>query len=71
VNFTLPEVPEGRQWVRLLDTNDPALQRAHYRFGAVYEVTGRSVLLFLLERDGAAQPPPPQRKAAPRKTPRK
>jgi len=52
VNFKFPEVAEGRQWVRLLDTNDPALHRANYAFGAVYQVTGRSLLLFLLQRDG-------------------
>jgi glycogen operon protein len=54
VEFTLPEVPEGRQWVRLVDTNDPKLGPETYGFGAVYQVTGRSLLLFFLERDGAA-----------------
>jgi glycogen operon protein len=51
VNFKLPEVAEGRQWVRLLDTNDPALHRENYAFGSVYLVTGRSLLVFLLQRD--------------------
>src|SRR4051812_46232089 len=51
VNFTLPEVAEGRRWGRLLDTNDPKLGAEHFAFGAVYQVTGRSLLLFLLERD--------------------
>jgi isoamylase len=50
VNFKLPEVPEGKHWVRLLDTNDPALGRQDYVFGATYTVTGRSLLLFLLTR---------------------
>jgi glycogen operon protein len=54
VNFKFPESPEGRRWARLLDTNDPALHREHYDFGAVYEVTGRSLLLFLLERENSA-----------------
>ncbi|HEX5477488.1 MAG TPA: glycogen debranching protein GlgX [Burkholderiales bacterium] len=57
VNFELPAVPEGRQWARLIDTNDPALGDGAYSFGAVYEVTGRSLLLFLLERDGGARKP--------------
>jgi glycogen operon protein len=51
VNFKLPEVAEGKQWVRLLDTNDPALHRENYAFGTVYLVTGRSLLVFLLQRD--------------------
>ena len=67
VNFRLPEVPEGRQWVRLFDTNDPLLEARSYPFGDVYQVTGRSLLLFLLDRDGAAVPrferKPPQRRA--------
>jgi isoamylase len=50
VNFKLPEVAEGKHWTRLLDTNDPTLERADYRFGVVYEVTGRSLLLFQLVR---------------------
>jgi glycogen operon protein len=50
VNFKLPEVAEGKHWVRLLDTNDPTLARAEYAFGSVYQVTGRSLLLFQLMR---------------------
>ena len=50
VSFRLPEVPEGRRWTRLLDTNDPHLARRDYPFGAEYLVTGRSLLLFLLEQ---------------------
>jgi len=57
VNFKLPEVPEGKRWIRLLDTNDPKLRRGEYAFGAEYLVTGRSLLLFLLERDGAERNP--------------
>jgi len=58
VRFKLPRVPEGRRWLRLLDTNDPGLDSATFPFGSSYEVTGRSLLLFLLERDGrgAAKP---------------
>jgi glycogen operon protein len=53
VLFTIPEVVGGRDWVRLLDTNlpeedeDPE-EAVHLPFGHQYEVTGRSLLLFLL-----------------------
>jgi hypothetical protein len=40
--------------MRLEDTNDPALDSEAYAFGSVYTVTGRSLLVFLLERDGLA-----------------
>jgi isoamylase len=53
VKFKLPEVPEGRQWARLIDTNNPKAAREEHAFGSEYLVTGRSLLLFLLERDGA------------------
>jgi glycogen operon protein len=46
VKFTLPPCFEGRGWVRLLDTNDPDLPSAEFKIGAVYDVTGRSLLLF-------------------------
>jgi len=61
VNFKLPDVPDGRQWVRLLDTNDPALRREPYAFGAEYTVTGRSLLVFILERNGEGAPSEPRR----------
>jgi glycogen operon protein len=71
VKFKLPEVRDGRQWVRLLDTNDPKLPRAEHAFGSEYLVTGRSLLLFLLERDGVAAQPHPDRKPEKRKVPQK
>jgi isoamylase len=46
VMFTLPPCFEGRGWMRLLDTNDTNLPEAEYKIGAVYDVTGRSLLLF-------------------------
>ena len=61
VNFKLPESPEGRRWQRLLDTNDPKLGNEHYAFGAIYQVTGRSLLVFLLELDGNANGAPAPR----------
>jgi glycogen operon protein len=53
VVFNLPEVTGGRDWVRIVDTNlpddDEDLEDAvPFKFGHRYEVTGRSLLLFLL-----------------------
>ena len=49
VNFVLPEAAAGRDWVRLLDTNHPFLEEPGlFPFGQSYEVTGRSLLLFML-----------------------
>ena len=52
VVFTLPEVTGGRDWVRLIDTNlpeedDDPEEPVRFAFGHRYEVTGRSLLLFL------------------------
>ncbi|MGA8715068.1 MAG: glycogen debranching protein GlgX [Roseiarcus sp.] len=46
VKFALPPCAETGGWNRLFDTNDPALPGQKYKIGAVYEVTGRSMLLF-------------------------
>ena len=46
VKFKLPPCFEGRGWTRLLDTNDQNLREAEFKIGAVYDVTGRSLLLF-------------------------
>jgi glycogen operon protein len=54
VGFTLPPCFEARGWTRLLDTNDPDLPAAEFDIGAVYDVTGRSLLLF----ERAAEPGP-------------
>ena len=53
VLFTLPEAVAGRDWIRLIDTNLPDAdddpdERVHLEFGHQYQVTGRSLLLFLL-----------------------
>jgi isoamylase len=49
VQFTLPEVPEGKRWTRLVDTNVPGgFDTPNFEFGAQYDVTGRSLLLFIL-----------------------
>ena len=46
VRFKLPRSAESSGWSRLIDTNDPELPPRRFRLGAVYEVTGRSLLLF-------------------------
>ena len=54
VKFTLPEVVGGQTWRCLLDTNAP--DRAgtpRFQNGEEYEVTGRSLLLFVLQPDSA------------------
>ena len=49
VKFTLPEVPEGKRWTRLIDTNLPeGFDTPSLEFNAQYDVTGRSLLLFAL-----------------------
>ena len=54
VLFTLPTVPGGRDWLRLVDTNLPNQDEdmgdaLPFKLGRSYEVTGRSLLLFLLQ----------------------
>jgi isoamylase len=50
VPFKLPEAVGGRQWVCLIDTNRPDLDELpRFDFDHTYEVTGRSLLLFILE----------------------
>jgi glycogen operon protein len=57
VNFTLPPAPEGASWILLIDTNSLETEPHAFAFGAVYEVTARSLLLFLMK-------PPPAEAAA-------
>ena len=53
VGFTLPETPGGAGWELLADTNLPDGEaQPPFDFGAVYQATGRSVLLFLLRPEG-------------------
>jgi isoamylase len=50
VNFTLPDIPEGDQWICLLDTNMPVrAELPQFSAGDAFQVTGRSLLLFALE----------------------
>jgi isoamylase len=46
VKFKLPRLRDSSGWNRLIDTNDPELSAQPFRFGSIYEVTGRSLLLF-------------------------
>jgi isoamylase len=49
VKFILPEVPEGKRWSRLIDTNLPSgFDTPTFEFNSEYDVTGRSLLLFVL-----------------------
>jgi glycogen operon protein len=55
VNFKLPKVVGGRNWIPLVDTNQPDLGRhgrpKPFRLGHEYLVTGRSLLLFRIARE--------------------
>jgi glycogen operon protein len=51
VNFTLPAVPEGHNWLALIDTNQPDAQLQSFPFGHVYAVTGRSMLALGLSSE--------------------
>jgi glycogen operon protein len=47
VDFTLPEAPAGSKWTLLISTDIPdSASGAEFAFGALYQVTGRSLLLF-------------------------
>ncbi|XIA63306.1 glycogen debranching protein GlgX [Bradyrhizobium sp. TZ2] len=46
VDFTLPNVPDGKDWLALIDTNQPDGQLASFPFGDTYSVTGRSMVAF-------------------------
>jgi glycogen operon protein len=50
VVFTLPVVPRGNQWKCLIDTNVPErTDEPLFAPGDAYQVTGRSLLLFVLQ----------------------
>ena len=52
MSFTLPETVGGSEWTRLLDTNLPDSQEAEsFAAGGQYDVTGRSMLMFVLKPD--------------------
>jgi glycogen operon protein len=74
VVFNLPEVTGGRDWIRLVDTNLPEDDEdfedaVPFKFEHRYEVTGRSLMLFVL-RPARSQRRPVQIGGAPaRKSP--
>ena len=50
VGFTLPECTGGTEWERVIDTNlAEDAEEAVFSTGEVYEVTGRSLLMFALK----------------------
>jgi isoamylase len=47
VEFTLPEIAGGRQWILLIDTQFPGLtEQKQFTTGDIYQVTARSLLLL-------------------------
>jgi glycogen operon protein len=57
VVFTFPQVPGGDQWKCLIDTNIPERDEPVFSSGDQYEVTGRSLLLFVLENGAQRRQP--------------
>jgi hypothetical protein len=56
VEFTLPETVGGWCWQLLIDTNLPEdAVMGRFATGEVYGVTGRSLLLFVLQIDDRAR----------------
>ena len=50
VEFKLPAAWGGNDWIGVIDTNDPEREELpRINIGEIYEVTGRSLLLFLLD----------------------
>jgi glycogen operon protein len=53
VEFRLPDIPGNDQWTCLIDTNAPVrTELPSFESGDVYQVTGRSLLLFSLQAKG-------------------
>ena len=56
VDFKLPDIPGSDQWSCLIDTNVPVREELpEFESGDVYQVTGRSLLLFALHAKGQTQ----------------
>jgi glycogen operon protein len=52
VQFALPKNAEANGWRLMFDTNLPDAETSEFfPFGAVYQVTGRSILAFELVAD--------------------
>jgi glycogen operon protein len=56
VKFKLPESPGGDHWSLLIDTNDPEAknQARVFQIAEIYDITPRSLRLFVLERTWTA-----------------
>jgi glycogen operon protein len=54
VNFTLPAVNEGSNWLGLIDTNQPDAQMPAFEFGHSYAVTARSFVAVALATENIA-----------------
>ena len=52
IAFTLPQVPGGDHWIKVLDTSSESANKRNPRRGARLTAPGRSVLVF----SGAAPP---------------
>lgn len=48
VPFTCPDVPDGRHWVRLIDTSEPTSPLIDVPFGQILPMAGRSLRVFAL-----------------------
>lgn len=56
VDFRLPDIPGTDRWTCLIDTNMPVRDALPtFTTGDVYQVTGRSLLVFSLEASGSTQ----------------
>jgi isoamylase len=53
VEFKLPAVPDGRDWLSLVDTNDPDSKAKQFQFGEVFKIAGRSLVALALSTDDA------------------
>jgi glycogen operon protein len=53
VRFTLPDVPEGKHWLDLIDTARPESVPNKHSLGKVFDVAGRSLCAFVLVTEGA------------------
>jgi isoamylase len=52
VDFTFPKSEGGKAWSLLVDTNIPdAPPEPAFEFGSIYQVTGRSLLLFAVKAE--------------------
>ncbi len=59
VPFTVPAVPRGSHWKCLVDTDAPERSEQRvFSFGEKYPVAGRSLLLFVLNRESEAHTGP-------------